>query len=109
VVADACSIGSDKRRLAMSKQSIQKDRKATSSGHGALGMGGQPDDDPRDLQGGAEGVGGDDRGSHTGLIPGAFGRGPDVASGANETVGPTGDKGMTGGIDAAADAARHRR
>jgi len=77
-----------------------KDRGSTSSGHGSLGMGGQPSDDPRDLERGGDGWLDDDRGGGTGPIPGAFGKGPDVAMGGgsagNETVGPMGDKGITG-------------
>ncbi len=38
-----------------------KDKGSTSSGHGALGMGGQPTDDPRDLEGGHERLTDDDR------------------------------------------------
>jgi hypothetical protein len=77
-----------------------KDRGARNMGHGSLGMGGQPSDDPRDLEAGREGWVEDDRGGGTGPIPGAFGRGPDVAmasgSAGNETVGPMGDKDITG-------------
>jgi hypothetical protein len=77
-----------------------KDQEARNTGHGSLGMGGQPVDDPRDIAGGGEGRTYDDRGGGTGPIPGAFGSGPDVAmaggSAGNETVGPMGDKGITG-------------
>jgi hypothetical protein len=63
-------------------------------------MGGQPDDDPRDLEAGRDGLADDDRGGGTRPIPGAFGKGPDVAMGGgsagNETVGPMGDKDITG-------------
>jgi len=88
----------------MSKRSTQKDQKARNTGHGALGMGGQSNDDPRDLEGGGEGRAHDDRGCRTGPIPGAFGGG----SAGNETVG-MGDKGITSDIsNAAAKAARRR-
>jgi len=70
----------------MSKRSTQKDTKARNTGQGALGMGGQPDDDTRDLEGG--GIGGGSAGT--------------------ETVGPSGDRGITGDIDAATRAARDR-
>ena len=77
-----------------------KDQDARNSGHGSLGMGGQPNDNPRDLERGGDGRVDDDRGGGTGPIPGAFGKGPDVAMGGgsagNETVGPMGDRGITG-------------
>ena len=89
-----------------------KDRDARNTGHGSLGMGGQPSDDPRDLEGGREGWVEDDRGAGTGPIPGAFGRGPDVAMGGgsagNETVGPMGDKDITGDFGVA-EADRKRK
>jgi hypothetical protein len=57
----------------MSHQKSGKTDKNTSSGHGALGMGGQPTDDPRDLNsGGGDRVEKDDR---TAKVPGAFGSG----------------------------------
>ena len=77
-----------------------KDRDARNTGQGSPGMGGQPSDDPRDLEGGREGWADENRGGGTGPIPGSFGRGPDVAMGGgsagNETVGPMGDKDITG-------------
>ena len=97
----------------MSKRSIQRDTKARNTGQGALGMGGQPDDDPRDLEGGGEGRSHDDRGGGTGPVRGASGSGQGVGSGGGsagtETVGPSGDRGITGDIDAAARAARQPR
>ena len=94
----------------MSKRSAQRDTDARNSGHGALGMGGQPDDDPRDLENGHEFPAPDDRGGGTGPIGGAFGRGSGVGIGGgsagNETVGPGGDRGITGNIDAAARSAQ---
>jgi hypothetical protein len=84
----------------MANISQQKGDHARNTGHGALGMGGQPSDNPRDLEGGGTGREFDDSGGGTGPIPGAFGRGPDIAmargSAGNETVGPMGDKGITG-------------
>lgn len=80
--------------------SREKNDRARNTGHGALGMGGQPDDNPRDLEAGGTGRELDDSGGGTGPIPGAFGDGPDVAmaggSAGNETVGPMGDRGITG-------------
>jgi hypothetical protein len=84
----------------MPNNSQQKGNHARNTGHGALGMGGQPSDNPRDLERGGTGRESDDRGGGTGPVPGAFGRGPDVAmaggSAGNETVGPMGDKDITG-------------
>jgi hypothetical protein len=57
----------------------QDQKKNTSSGHGALGMGGQPMDDPRDINsGGGKGVEKDDR---TVKVPGAFGGGQEKKEG----------------------------
>jgi hypothetical protein len=54
----------------------------------------------------------EDRGGGTGPIPGAFGRGPDVAMGGgsagNETVGPMGDEDITGDFGVA-EAERKRK
>ena len=74
-----------------------KDRKSTSSGHGALGMGGQPSDDPRDLKAGG-GDWGDDRGSGTGPIPGAHGS-PRGDLSAGSVAGVTGDKAVAEEIE----------
>src|SRR3954452_5357491 len=94
----------------MSQRSSQRNRKALNSGQGALGMGGQPSDDPRDIAGGGEGRTYEDRGSKTGPIPGAFGSGTGAGIGGgtagNETVGPMGDKGITGDLGTAAGSAR---
>jgi hypothetical protein len=78
----------------MSKASRRNDRDSTGSGHGALGMGGQPSDDPRDLSSGRESLPEDDRGSGTGPVPGAFGSwaGKVAGSSGNETVGVPGDR-----------------
>src|SRR5206468_1030005 len=97
----------------MSKRSIQSDTKSRNTGQGALGMGGQPSDDPRDLERGGEGRTNNDLGGGTGAVPGAFG-GPAGSGGAGEgsagtqAVGPGGDKGITGDIDRAAREARDR-
>jgi len=53
--------------------SKRDDKDSTSSGHGALGMGGQPSDDPRDLKSGGGGRLDDDRGGGTGPVGGASG------------------------------------
>jgi len=45
----------------MANPSKDKSQGSTSSGHGALGMGGQPDDNPRDQAGGHEDLVNDDR------------------------------------------------
>ena len=93
--------------------SAKNDReKSKNSGQGALGMGGQPDDDPRGLESGRERLREDDLGGGTGPVGGAFGSPGDTFTGGgsagDETVGPTGDKGITGDITAAAEAARKR-
>jgi len=84
----------------MSNRSADKDEKARNTGQGALGMGGQPNDNPRDLEGGGDGRTNDDRGEGTGPVGGAFGGGKNVGTGGgsagNETVGPMGDKGIQG-------------
>jgi len=75
----------------MSNASRRNDKDSTSSGHGALGMGGQPSDDPRDSNSGSEILKEDDRGSHTGPVHGAFRAGGRDDNSANETVGVPGD------------------
>lgn len=96
----------------MPNQSNSNEDKSRNSGHGALGMGGQPIEDPRDLEGGGEGRTNDDRGGGTGPIPGAFGGGTGVGAGGgtagNETVGPAGDRDITESIDRAVEASRRR-
>ena len=74
-----------------------KDEDSTSRGHGALGMGGKPSDDPRNLSGGGETLKEDDRGVGTGPVGGAFGSAAgDLTGGgsANEVLGVAGDKGF---------------
>ncbi|AMV38185.1 hypothetical protein [Planctomyces sp. SH-PL62] len=70
----------------------EKNRGPTSSGHGALGMGGQPSDDPRDLRaGGGDDLEEEERGSGTGPIPGASGS-PSGDLSAGSVAGVPGDK-----------------
>jgi hypothetical protein len=74
---------------------------STSSGHGALGMGGDPIDDPRDLESGREIRSEEDLEHEKGPVPGATGGHFDPTTGGsagNETVGPMGNKGITGKI-----------
>ncbi len=75
-------------------------------------MGGQPKDDPRDLEGGGEGRAREERGDRTGPVGGAFGSGRRVGIGGgsagSETVGPSGDRGSTGAVDAVFRAEQHR-
>jgi hypothetical protein len=84
----------------MPNKSAGKDQDAKNTGHGAFGMGGQPDDNPRDLEGGGDGRTNDDRGGGTGPVGGAFGGKKGIGTGGgsagNETVGPMGDKGIHG-------------
>lgn len=70
----------------------QTGKKPTSSGHGALGMGGQPVDNPRDEAGGHEELPRDDR---TKPVAGAFGSREDERTGnktPDEVVGTPDDK-----------------
>jgi len=75
-----------------------RDRKSTSSGHGALGMGGQPSDDPRDLKAGGGDPADDDRGSGTGPIPGASGS-PRGDLSAGSVAGVPGDKAVAQDVE----------
>jgi len=80
----------------------EKGGKNTSSGHGSQGMGGQPDDNPRDLAGGGTGREFSDLGGGTGQVPGAFGGTADVVgggTGSSQTTGPQGDRDATGDVD----------
>jgi len=97
----------------MPNKSASKDNGLRNTGQGAIGMGSQPSDDPRDAKAGGEGrILDDDRGSRTDPIGGAFGPGPNIGEGGgsagNETVGPMGDKGVVGDLDAAAHSARRQ-
>jgi len=81
----------------MSDASKRNKKDSTSSGHGALGMGGQPSDDPRDLNSGGGDDLDDDRGGGTGPVGGASGsRRGDVSGGA--VAGVPGDKAASGGL-----------
>jgi len=78
----------------MANISRNKDKESgsTSSGHGALGMGGQPDDNPRDQAGGHENLPRDDRSNP---VPGATGRGKQERTGSktpDEVAGTNKDK-----------------
>jgi hypothetical protein len=78
----------------MPNVSTQKSQDPTSSGHGALGMGGDPTDDPRDLKGGGGDALNEDRGGGTGPIPGASGsKSRDVSAGS--VAGVPGDQAVT--------------
>jgi hypothetical protein len=77
----------------MSSAARRNDKDSTSSGHGALGMGGQPTDDPRDLNSGGGDDLQDDRGGGTGPVPGAGGNASFEASGS--VAGVPGDKTVT--------------
>jgi len=57
-------------------------------------MGGQPTDDPRDLNSGSATLKEDDRGSGTGPVPGASGSpaGNQAGASVSETVGVRGDR-----------------
>jgi len=63
--------------MSMNKRDV-KLKKNSNSGHGALGMGGQPTDDPRDINSGGHGVDKEDR---TVKVPGAFGQSPETEQG----------------------------
>ena len=82
--------------------------KNTSSGQGALGMGGQPTDDPRDEAGGGGGPSMDES-SRPAPVPGAFGSPAgaqaDAKSKASQAVGPAGDSAAMADVEAAIDRA----
>ena len=92
----------------MSNTSPHHDSKAknTSSGQGALGMGGQPTDDPRDEAGGG-GEPSMDGSSRQVPVPGAFGGAEgareDAKSRSSQAVGPAGDSAATADVEAALD------
>jgi len=79
----------------MPNVSTRKDKDATSSGHGALGMGGDPSDDPRDLKSGGGDDLDEDRGGGTGPVGGANGRVGDVSGGS--VAGVKGDNAVSEG------------
>lgn len=74
----------------MSNNSTVKRGDSTGSGHGALGMGGQPADDRRDLASGHEGPTNDER---TRPVDGASGGRP--ADAAGSVAGVPGDNAVT--------------
>ena len=76
----------------MSNKSYRKGVDATSSGHGALGMGGQPADDPRDLEGGHEGLTNDER---TRPVDGASGNARSSDPSGGSVAGVPGDNAVT--------------
>ncbi len=78
----------------MSNASNQNSRKSTSSGQGALGMGGQPSDDPRDMHGGGWNPD-DDRTSPVGGASGNERRDMQVGN----VTGVEGDKAVSAEID----------
>jgi len=78
----------------MSNASNQNTRKSTSSGQGALGMGGQPSDDPRDLHGG----GWDPDDDRTNPVGGASGK-EHRDMPASNVAGVEGDKAVSAEID----------
>jgi len=86
----------------MSNRSQSNDQDSTNSGHGALGMGGQPTDTPRDLKRGGTGQVDDDRGAGTGPVGGASGSGqgdPVNEGTAEETAGVGGDSAVLHNLD----------
>ncbi len=83
----------------------EKNQKNTSSGQGAVGMGGQPDDDPRDMARGGDGRSYDDEATGKQPVPGAFGSPAgdqaDALGVTNEVVGPHGGPGAVPDVEAA--------
>ncbi len=83
----------------------EKNAKNTSSGQGAMGMGGQPSDDPRDLARGGDGRSYDDEATASAPVAGAFGSPAgaqaDAESASSQAVGPTGRPGAMADVDAA--------
>ena len=82
----------------------EKNQKNTSSGQGALGMGGQPSDDPRDLARGGDGRSYDDDATGQQPVAGAFGSAEgaaaDVSGASSQAVGPTGGPGAIDDVEA---------
>ena len=83
----------------------EKNSKNTSSGQGAVGMGGSPTDDPRDLARGGDGRSYDDEISATPAVPGAFGSPAgaeaDAVAATSQAVGPAGGPGVMADVEAA--------
>jgi hypothetical protein len=75
----------------MSNASRRNNEGSTSSGHGALGMGGQASDDPRDLEGGHEELIEDDRARAVGGASGSAAGDRAGGGSSNQTVGVGGD------------------
>ncbi len=82
-----------------------KNQKNTSSGQGALGMGGQPNDDARDLAGGGDGRSFDEDANIQQPVAGAFGSETgaqaDAAGSDSQAVGPAGDSAAMADVEAA--------
>lgn len=72
----------------MANASRRNDQGATSSGHGALGIGGEPSDDPRDIEGGHEDLTDDDRTRAVGGASGSTSRDRRGGEAAGETDRP---------------------
>ena len=83
----------------------EKNAKNTSSGQGAVGMGGQPSDDPRDLARGGDGRSYDDEATASAPVAGAFGSAAgaqaDARSANSQAVGPTAGPGAIDDVAAA--------
>jgi hypothetical protein len=86
-------------------QDSGKGKGSTNSGHGALGMGGQPAEDPRGSESGREDLPAEDLGGGTGPVAGAFGSSHGGAAG-SDVAGVIGDRDVTDPITRAARAAR---
>jgi len=82
----------------MSNAANRKGNDSTSSGHGALGMGGEPSDDPRDIDSGGGDDFDDDYGGGTGPVPGASGGTRGDTSG-GQVAGMVGDEAVTEDIE----------
>jgi len=85
----------------MSNAASRDARKSTNSGHGALGMGGQPSDDPRDINS----AGWDPNDDRSSPVDGASGNERGDLSGGNVS-GVKGDQAVSTPIERAAEKAR---
>ncbi len=83
----------------------EKNAKNTSSGQGAMRMGGQPNDDPRDLARGGDGRSFDDDATANPPVPGAFGSAAGAEADAkgvgSQAVGPASGPGAVPDVKAA--------
>ena len=83
----------------------EKNSKNTSSGQGAVGMGGQPNDDPRDLARGGDGRSFDDDATSQSPVAGAFGSvagdEADATAASDQAAGPGGGPGAAADVEAA--------